>query len=98
MMRKKKAKRQVYNHEKEWNEWRDMHQSLPEDLQDKIRSGASYKLSQDMKSLGCEGEGIGSSDISHSMFGIWRGTGKDKKMYIDEGITYYGRRLEEAFN
>ena len=80
----------------EWGEWSDMHKSLDSDMQWKVRAGASYKLSKEMKSMGCEGEGIGSSDINHSMFGIWKSVGKDKKAYIDECIELYSQRLYDA--
>lgn len=79
--------------ENEWNDWREMHQSLTVLLQQQIRAGASYSLSREMEGSGC---GISSSDINHSMFNIWKSVGKDKQAYIDEGINLYGQRLEEA--
>lgn len=79
--------------ENEWNKWRDMHQSLSSLEQSQIRAGASFSLSKMMEGSGC---GISSSDISHSMFSLWKSVGCDKKAYIKEGINLYVERINEA--
>lgn len=77
----------------EWNEWQNMHQSLPILQQQQIRAGASFKLSQEMEGSGC---GISSSDINHSMFDIWKSVGKNLEAYINECIELYAKRLSEV--
>lgn len=89
-MMKKKSK-----FESEWNEWREMHQSLTALQQQQIRSGASFSLSREMTGSGC---GISSSDINHSMFDLWKSVGKDRKAYINEGVNLYAERLNEVIH
>lgn len=79
--------------ETEWNEWRDMHQSLSILLQQQIRAGASFKLGQEMAGSGC---GVSSSDINHSMFNIWKDVGKNIEAYIEECTNLYAQRLGEV--
>jgi hypothetical protein len=79
--------------EQDWNEWREMMKSLSPLTEMQVRAGASYSLSKDMAEMGCEGEGIGSSDINHSMFGIWKSCGKDKDMYVKECVDLYEERI-----
>lgn len=79
--------------EKEWNQWRDMHQSLSALEQSQVRAGTSFSLSKMMEGSGC---GISSSDISHSMFSLWKSVGCDRDLYIQEGINLYIERINEA--
>jgi hypothetical protein len=46
-----------------------MMKTLPTLTQIQVRSGASYRLNRELEGTGC---GIGSSDINHEMFGIWK--------------------------
>jgi hypothetical protein len=43
-----------------------------------------------MEGTGC---GIGSSDINHEMFGIWKGNGKDTDAYVQECLDLYEERI-----
>lgn len=76
--------------EQDWNEWREMMKTLSPLTQMAVRAGASYRLSREMEGTGC---GIGSSDINHEMFGIWKGNAKDKDAYVQECVDLYEERI-----
>lgn len=76
--------------EQDWNEWREMMKSLSPLTQMAVRAGASYRLSREMEGTGC---GIGSSDINHEMFGMWKSNGKDKDAYVQECVDLYEERI-----
>ena len=76
--------------ETDWKEWQDMMKSLTPLTQIQVRSGASYKLSRELEGTGC---GVGSSDINHVMFGIWKGNKKDKDLYVQECVELYEERI-----
>jgi hypothetical protein len=78
--------------EMDWKEWQEMMNTLPTLTQMQVRSGASYKLNRELEGTGC---GIGSSDINHEMFGIWKGNGKDKDAYVEECLEFYEVRINE---
>lgn len=92
MMKTMTAKQYQKQFEAEWNEWRDIHQSLSSLKQSQIRAGASFSLSKMMEGSGC---GIGSSDINHSMFALWKSVCKDKDAYVKEGVNLYLERINE---
>lgn len=76
--------------EMDWNEWREMMKTLPSLTEMQVRAGVSYRLSREMEGTGC---GIGSSDINHEMFGIWKGNAKDTDAYVQECLDLYKERL-----
>ena len=78
--------------ETDWKEWQEMMKTLPTLTQMQVRSGASYRLSRELEGTGC---GIGSSDINHEMFSIWKGNKKDKDLYVQECVELYGERINE---
>lgn len=86
------AKQYQKQFEADWNEWREMHQSLSALQQSQIRAGASFSLSKMMEGSGC---GISSSDINHSMFALWKSACKNKKAYIKEGTNLYLERIND---
>jgi len=79
--------------EKDWNEWRETMKSLPPLTEMQVRAGASYKLIRELEGTGC---GIGSSDINHEMFGIWKGNGKDTDAYVEECLDLYEERINAS--
>jgi hypothetical protein len=81
--------------EKDWNEWREMMNTLSPLSKMQVRFGASHSVLKTMKSMGCEEHGIGSSDINHEMFAIWKSCGKDKDLYIKECENLYEERINE---
>lgn len=91
-MKKRTAREYQKQFESEWEEWRTMHQSLSELQQSQIRAGASFSLSKMMEGSGC---GISSSDISHSMFALWKSSCKSKEDYVKEGYNLYLERINE---
>ena len=76
--------------EMDWNEWREMMKTLSPLTEMHVRAGASYRLSRELEGTGC---GIGSSDINHEMFGIWKGNAKDTHAYVQECLDLYEERL-----
>jgi hypothetical protein len=76
--------------EMDWKEWQEMMKTLPTLTRMQVRSGASYRLNRELEGTGC---GIGSSDINHEMFGIWKGNGKDKDAYVQECVELYEERI-----
>ena len=79
--------------EMDWKEWQEMMNTLPTLTQMQVRSGASYKVNRELEGSGC---GIGSSDINHEMFGIWKGNGKDKDAYVHECVELYEERINAS--
>ena len=92
-----KRKKKVFKHslENEWGEWQRAHQSLDTEIQWRVKRGAAYRLLNDMKSMGCEGEGIGSSDVNHSCFNMWKSNDKKVRAYMHEGLNWYGEEINE---
>lgn len=86
------AKEYQKQFETEWNEWRDMYRSLSPLTQMHVRAGASYNLSRQMAGSGC---GIGSSDINHEMFSIWKSVNKDVNSYVSTCAELYMERINE---
>ena len=76
--------------ETEWKEWQEMMKSLSPLTQMLVRSGASYRLNKELEGSGC---GIGSSDINHEMFSIWKGNKKDKESFVQECEDLYEERI-----
>jgi hypothetical protein len=76
--------------EQDWNEWREMMKTLSPLTQMAVRAGASYRLSREMEGTGC---GIGSSDINHEMFSMWKSNGKDKDAYVQVCVELYEERI-----
>ena len=76
--------------EMDWNEWREMMKTLSPLTEMQVRAGASYRLSRELEGTGC---GIGSSDINHEMFGIWKSNAKHTLAYVQECLDLYEERL-----
>lgn len=93
MMKKMTAKQYQKQFEKDWNEWREMMKTLSPLAQQQVRSGASYNLIKEMEGSGC---GIGSSDINHEMFSIWKSVGKDLEHYIQACYELYLERINAS--
>lgn len=93
MMKTMTAQQYQKQFEADWNEWRDMYKNLSPLTQQHVRSGASYNLSRMMEGSGC---GIGSSDINHEMFSIWKSVGKDIKAYIEACYELYLERINAS--
>lgn len=45
-----------------------------------------------MAGSGC---GIGSSDINHAMFALWKEHGQDLQAYMYAGLELYGERIQD---
>ena len=90
MMKQMTATQYQKQFETDWKEWQEMMKTLPTLTQMQVRSGASYRLCRELEGTGC---GIGSSDINHEMFGIWKGNAKDTDTYVQECLDLYEERL-----
>jgi hypothetical protein len=93
MMKQMTATQYQKQFEIDWKEWQEMMKTLPTLTQMQVRSGASYRLNRELEGSGC---GIGSSDINHEMFGIWKGNGKDKDAYVEECLDLYEERINAS--
>ena len=58
--------------EDEWKLWQSQMASLHHDFHWKCRAYAVQKLTNDMREMECEGQGISSSDTNHAMFSLWK--------------------------
>ena len=90
MMKQMTATQYQKQFETDWKQWQEMMKSLSPLTQMQVRSGASYRLCRELEGTGC---GIGSSDINHEMFGIWKGNAKDTYTYVQECLDLYEERL-----
>lgn len=93
MMKTMTAKQYHKQFEKDWNEWREMMQTLSPLTQLHVRTGASYNLSRELEGTGC---GISSSDINHEMFSIWKSNNKNKHSYVRECVDLYEERINAS--
>jgi len=93
MMKTMTAKQRQKEFDTEWSEWRTMYNNLSPLTQMHVRAGASYSLSKMMEGSGC---GIGSSDINHEMFSIWKSVGKDLEHYIQACYELYLERINAS--
>ena len=90
MMKQMTEKEYQKQFEADWKEWQEMMKTLPSLTEMQVRAGASYRLSSELEGTGC---GIGSSDINHEMFGIWKGNAKDKDAFVQECLDLYEERI-----
>ena len=93
MMKTMTATQYQKQFEMDWKEWQEVMKSLSPLTQIQVRSGASYRLNRELEGTGC---GIGSSDINHEMFGIWKGNGKDTDAYVQECVELYEERINAS--